>query len=317
MNNMKNVSRKHHYLSEFYLNGFAENTKNSLKITVINIKEKRKFKTIAKGLANIRDFNRVNIEGEAPDFVEMELSRLETRIANAIRSVHEDNKFESENRALILELIAMFAARNPSMRSKVASLLDQVNKNMLLKLLENDISMKEKLSSMLMELHPGKDITNEDMKKYVIEELTVEIATEYHIFTECQMIVSMVECLNKRKWTLLQSSPETGFFITSDSPVVLCWENPDEVSAVYRNSPGFAMPNTVIYFPLSKKLALIGTFEGENKIATPNKIQVATANTMQIIFAKKQLYMPNTEFYFIDKDKRLQKGGRLVTQDRM
>lgn len=54
---MKNLSRRHHYISQFYLKGFAKLGSKNPPITVINLKEKKYFKTTAKNIASIRDFN--------------------------------------------------------------------------------------------------------------------------------------------------------------------------------------------------------------------------------------------------------------------
>lgn len=311
---MKKNSRKHHYISQFYLKGFAENDHEDPLITVIDKIEKREFKTKAKGIAGIRDFNRVEIEGKEPDCIESELAIFEGNVATAVRAIQESNKFEGENRALILELIAMYAARNPFMRENIASILTHIYKSELYALLRNNNEIKEGLISILVNLYPekGENISEEDIAKYVEEELTVDTATEYHIITESQMIISIVDLLDKRKWTLFYASSETGLFITSDSPVVLCWENSDAVPAMYRNSPGFALSNTVLYFPLSKNLALIGKFEGEDAIAPASETLVALINTFQVKCSKKQLYMPNTDFLFFTENEGIQKGERLL-----
>jgi hypothetical protein len=311
---MKNESRRHHYISQFYLKGFAKHGSKNPQITVINKHEKRHFKTTSKNLASIYDFNRIEIEGVQPDAFENELAKFESKAAHAMRSLHKNKKFEGENRVLILELIAMFAIRNPSIRNNIAGFLTNVKKTSLLTLLRSKPELKEGLILLIQKVKPEKrdNISDDDIKKFVDEDIIININTAYHLHTESVMIETILNLLNKRKWTLLQSPGNPHPFITSDMPVVLCWENPEEVPAMYRFHPGFGLPNTVVYFPLSQNLALIGKFDGEDVIAPPNETLVAASNTMQIMHAKNQLYMPHTDFDFLTTNEGIQKGKRLL-----
>lgn len=310
---MKNESRRHHYISQFYLKGFAKQGSKNPLITVINKHEKRLFKTTSKNLASIYDFNRIEIDGVKPDAFENELSKFESKAASAMHSLHESKSFEGVNRALILELIAMFATRNPSIRSNIAGILTDVNKSSLLMLLEQKNDLRKGVISLIKKVNPekGDNISNEDITKFVKEDIQVDIDIAYHLHTESVMIEPILNTLAKRKWTLLQSSLETGPFITSDNPVVLCWEDPTEIPAMYKHSPGFGLPRTIVYFPLSQYLALMGKFEGEDVIAPPNETLVAALNTTQIIYSKNQLYMPHNDFNFLTTE-GIQKGKKLL-----
>lgn len=310
---MKNESRRHHYISQFYLKGFAKHGLKNTFITVINKNEKRLFKTTSKNLASIYDFNRIEMEGVKPDAFENELAKFESEVADALRSLHESKKFKGKIRTLILELIAMFATRNPSIRDNIAGFLSKVNKTTLLTLLRNKPEMKEGLISLIKKVKPDKedDISNEDIKKFVDEDIIVNIDTAYHLHTESIMIKTIFHLLTARKWTLLQSSLDTGPFITSDTPVVLCWENPDEIPMIHRNHPGFGLPKTTIYFPISQNLALIGAFDRTDAVVSPNEKLVAVVNTMQIIHAQNQLYMPHVDFHFFTET-GIQKGSSLL-----
>jgi hypothetical protein len=122
-------------------------------------------------------------------------------------------------------------------------------------------------------------ITTDELNQFIFEKTKLELSTEYHLHTESIFIESIFNALSHRKWTLVQSSEQTGPIITSDNPVILTWNNPDSVPAFYRHSPGHAMPNTTVYFSLSQHLALIGTFDNNDTVLPPNEKLIAASNT--------------------------------------
>ena len=75
------TARKHHYLSQCYLKGFAQLEGKNWQTWVLDLKEKRQFRTNIENVAAIRDFNRIDVEGLPPDAIEQAMSSLETRFA--------------------------------------------------------------------------------------------------------------------------------------------------------------------------------------------------------------------------------------------
>lgn len=77
---MKSESRKHHYISQFYLKGFGKTGSKNPPIVVLDLNDKKHFTTTSNNLANIRDFNRISLPNLKADAVETALSdkRLKT-----------------------------------------------------------------------------------------------------------------------------------------------------------------------------------------------------------------------------------------------
>ena len=83
---MAKQARRHHHIPECYLEWFTTKVgKNKKQLAVASINEFRFFETIPLNVANIRDFNRIEIPGFAPDALEGMLSKFESEAANAIR----------------------------------------------------------------------------------------------------------------------------------------------------------------------------------------------------------------------------------------
>jgi hypothetical protein len=310
---MKNVARKHHFISQFYLKGFAEKdgSKNP-RMSVLNLKNKKTFKATAKDIAYVKDFNLINIPGVKADVVESMLSNFESKAAKAIREVHKTNKFEGENRLLILELMAMFTSRNPGRRENTTDFMSKVFEKSSAILLRHDDEFRKITEDFATKL--GADVSKmsvNELNHFLFEKTKLKLSNEYHLHTESKFIETIFSALNHRKWTLVQSSEQTGPIITSDNPVILTWNNPESVPAFYRHSPGHAMQNTTVYFSLSQHLALIGTFDNNDTTLQPNERLIAASNTMNIIYAHNQIYSPNFHFRLLDIYENIQDGNWL------
>lgn len=309
---MKNEARKHHYISQFYLKGFGKSGSKNPQITTINLRDKKYFTTTSNNLASIRDFNRINVPDLKADSVETALSEFEYKAADAIREIHKTKTFEGENRALVLQLIAMFHSRNPAQRENTRDFMGRVFKTSSSILQRHDAEFRNKTEELasILGADTGK-MTTEELNQFIFEKTKLELSNEYHLHTESIFIESIFNALNHRKWTLVQSSEQTGPIITSDNPVILTWNNPDSVPAFYRHSPGHAMPNTTVYFSLSQHLALIGTFDNNDAIMPPSEKLIAASNTMNIIYAHNQIYSPNFHFRLLDTNENIQDGDWL------
>jgi hypothetical protein len=306
---MGNEARRHHYISQFYLKGFGKSGLKNPPITVINLHDKKYFTTTSNNLASIRDFNRINVPDLKADAIESALSDFEYKAAGAIREIHKTKKFEGESRALVLQLIAMFHSRNPAQRENTRDFMSRIFQTSSNILQRHDAEFKNKTEELASTL--GADtskMTTAELNQFIFEKTKLELSNEYHLHTEFIFIESIFNALNHRRWTLVQSSEQTGPIITSDNPVILTWNNPESVPALYRHSPGHAMPNTTVYFSLSQHLALIGTFDNNDATMPPNERLIAASNTMNIIYAHNQIYSPNFHFRLLNKNETIQDG---------
>jgi hypothetical protein len=307
---MGKTARRHHYISEFYLNGFTYRDGKAKKLVALNRQENNYFTPTAKSLANVRDFNSINIPRMKTDAVETILSDFETKAAVAIQEVHATRKFEGESRLTILELMAMFTSRNPSRRENTKGLMSEVFKKSATILLNHDSELR-KLSEDLATKLGAKDsskMSPHELNTFIHDKTKLELSTEYYLHTESIFIQSIFNALAHRKWTLVQSSEQTGPIITSDNPLIVCWKDPESVPLFYRESPGHGMKNTTVYFSLSQHLSLVGTFDGEEIIAPPNETLVAVNNTVHLMHAYNQIYLPSFDFRLLTRDHTIQDG---------
>ncbi len=136
-------------------------------------------------------------------------------------------------------------------------------------------------------------VSYEDMKDFHSrKEYEINVAKEHHIHMELQSLEHIVPILHGRNWLLMKSSDQSGPFITTDNPVNLTWNDPDAIPPVYRNSPGFGLKQTQVYFPLSKDLALLGEFDGREGFldAPPELVAVFNSKMLMFLYLKVRIH---------------------------
>jgi hypothetical protein len=105
------TARRHHFVSQCYLNGFVDD-RDKPKLFVVDLKTRRTFETAPANVAAERDFHRIDVEGHSPDALENTFSEFETRLDQALRrTVAARSIADPNDRALVFELIAILAGK--------------------------------------------------------------------------------------------------------------------------------------------------------------------------------------------------------------
>lgn len=259
------TARHHHYLSQCYLKGFTKGGAKKSKLIVIDFKERKKFETTPRNVGGIRDFNRVDIEGIDQNTIESDLSKFEGHAASALKKLEETLDFSGEKKELILNLIALIAIRSPERREHMRKFKAQIADKIMGLTLESKERWESQVSKLEEDNSLSDKVTYEEAKKFFDgKAYTIEVAREHHIHMEMKQVGAVLPYLIGRKWVLIKATKNSGNFITSDNPVNLSWNEPEKIPPLHRESPDFGMKETQIYFPVSKNLALIGTFGGED-----------------------------------------------------
>jgi hypothetical protein len=306
------VSRHHHYLSQCYLKGFTQGSAKKSKLVVLDLKNKKKFEAIPRNVGGMRDFNRVEIDGLDPEIIEKTQSDFEGKAATALKKLEETSDFSGETKDVILELIGMLAIKSPEMREHLAKPQIQVANHIMAITFES----KERWESQIAQIKQdtGEDISDgttfEEMKG-LFERGAFEISVpkEHQIHMELLGMQRITELLHQRNWVLLKAGDEAGEFITTDNPVSLTFNDPASSPFI---SPGFGLPDTMVYFPVSKNLALIGEFDGGDGVKAANKHLVAIFNSRIIANSYQRVLASKSNFNYIAKGGAMQLGNTLV-----
>ncbi len=284
--------RIHHYIPQWYLKKFAKNNSKKSPIFCINLKDGKTFKTTPKNIGAKRDFNRIDISNLDPDSLEDELAKHEPKMLEIIDNIEHEELFSFSNpdhKKYLLYFVALLIIRTPKMRNHWSKQMDHLYKTDL-----------QAAVSMPVGSRINGQVITQELKDAVAKNSFRVVPTRHgHIKREFDMIDIILPLLHKRKWCIFKTTDDVNL-ITSDAPAILSWN--DNTNGIL--SPGFALPNTTVLIPLSKKIVLAGSFDWHQNInyAPMETKIVALINTQILCFSNQFIYSPNPKFWFIRQD---------------
>ncbi|ATG36683.1 hypothetical protein PhaeoP23_02573 [Phaeobacter piscinae] len=285
----------HHFIPQFYLRGFADGVGRKARVFTFDSETRTTFKTLVRNVGSRRHFFRVEADGVDPNYVEDAMAKIEGEIALHLADVIQTKSFPTpEHFNSVMNLLANVSVRNPRLRGNMS----QFHKDIVQRMTHLSLSSKEVWEGQVDQIReegiPLKDdISYEDIKRF-IESSDYEIVIDqtYLIGLELQMIEPVLECSARRNWCFV-AAPEGHQYICSDDPVVLSWID-DRKTGPY--SPGHGVGGTLVTFPLSPELLLVGTFEELPEHLKHAPVQVTSVNTRTARYSTKQIYARDGSF---------------------
>lgn len=300
--------KRHHYVPQFYLRGFT-GKKDQLLVT--DRRKDETFRTAPDNVASQKHFNRIAVEGMHPNAVEKALAEFESEVAPALERIKEAKSLAmEEDKALLLNLLAAVALRNPWRRKEIGKIIDLAAR----RLLADKFATKEKWQRAVAEMKADgvwdekAGVTFEDMQQ-AVKSLKVDAPKELSIAIEIDQHDRLAELLWKRKWQLLKAADSSGGFVTTDDPVCLRWSDGQVHGG---RSPGFGGEGTEVIFPLSTTLSLRGTFDGPEDVIDADAAMVGQLNSLIISNAQNQVYAHDHSFKFMRDSAELGSGATLL-----
>ncbi|WP_187830482.1 DUF4238 domain-containing protein [Siccirubricoccus phaeus] len=190
-----------------------------------------------------------------------------------------------------LNLVGLLAVKNPSHREKFQDFQARLYKMMIdLVTSKDDIwnsqIEKAKKAGFLVE---GSDVSREAVREFIRKgEYGISFSPGYNLTMELETFDKILPCFIDRRWTLLRAPISSEGFITSDHPVCLAWTDPKMANGVY--PPGYGMRKTEIFFPISRRLAWVGMFEGTTRTVDVSDDFVHRFNAGVLDFAGRQVF---------------------------
>jgi Protein of unknown function (DUF4238) len=277
---------------------------------------RKQFATPIENVAAERDFNRVEIDGMAPDAFENAMAEVESDLSPKIERVRATGTFQDpDDRACLLNLIGLLHLRNPRFRKTIGDFQGRVASAVL----GVALSTPERWSHQITKakeagiLAPDADTDYETAKALARQgSLTFEVPTERHITLEIDTFDKLLPYLFERGWVLVQAPEGSGGFVTSDHPVCLTWSNPQERRGIF--PPGLGLRGTEIVFSVSPRIAAIGAFELVDGGFSANEAMVAEVNGTIIAFAERQVYARDLSFHYqLREAEPARKASRLIS----
>lgn len=286
-------ARGHHFVSQCYLKRFTHNGSKKSKLWVCDLGTGTRFQTAPANVAKQRDFNL--IEGLPHGELEGRLSIFEGSVDGALDTIEVDRSLKNEDAWVhVLNLTTLFAVRNPRLRESMHGFQEQIATR-LVDLMLSTPQNWESQKRQAMEagyIDPNTSVTYAQMKDFHERgEYTIKFANATHIATEFHVFEPVLKTMVARKWNLFVAEPESGDFITSDHPVCLMPMDPLPTGSLY--GVGYGMAKTMVYFPITRNIAAIGTFEDGGNVVSARQETVAQLNTPALHHATRQVFAPD------------------------
>jgi hypothetical protein len=305
----KQIARQHHYLPQFYLRAFAKKPSPKAKLYVFDMLKGNwlPHPTSTKGLGTRRDFNRVDMDGHPIDALENSLSKFESDAAMALRRIIESCQMpDGDDYIYLMNIVAMISVRNPWTRKNFGNF----KKEIIERTIDLTLASRQRFESSVKKMKEDgygldlPDVSYEEMLTFYEEKnYDITIANQSFFSAEFGAIDTVIKTLLKRKWTFLIADNNAGYFVCGDDPMCLRWNSPNLDAGNW--PPGHGLKNTEVIFPLSKNIAMVGTFDGKDRTVKANRTVVATLNTILINNCDRHVYSPKGEFDFIGTDQRI------------
>lgn len=265
---MAKKKKKHHYLPQFYISNFCNNTgevfvwnKEDSKIhkqgkngtfhipyfyTVDFSKYKQRHPASTQRLRKAFGIEHVDTSGvkEYPDMIEDLLGESENEAANVIRNLLAKKAIYAEDKMELATFIALMYVRTPSFREWS----NQLEKLMYEQHIKEVFSDKEEVSRMYEKMKEEgceKEVDVDGILEFVKNKrYTIQIPKEQLIQVMLMAAPVIDQMLYKKTWFIVEAGESN--FVTSDNPVFLL--HPEL---------GFENKENQVFFPLSKSLLLI------------------------------------------------------------
>jgi len=311
---MRDTSRNHHYVPQFYLRGFLNPSRAKKQLHVIDKIKKQHFVTTPRNVGSQRDFNRMEIPGMPIDEAEKQVFTVLDREASKVLKYIADNAALPKDTKMgtLIHFIAFLAVHNPQMRNSMVNASTEFHKERMKWL----VSSREVYESEMQRVRPvDREVSQyEAMKKFVEEgRFTLKFPHGYHLRYELEIIQNEIAPLfSGMQWSLIIAEEGASNFVCSDRPVVLFEISDPPLPQHYSNTPTKPIVRDLeLTVPLNPRMALYATFEDPSVIVTASERNVAFINGRTIQAATRQIYCSHLDFTFLDNEE-IKSGRDLV-----
>ncbi|MFI0435982.1 MAG: DUF4238 domain-containing protein [Parachlamydiaceae bacterium] len=325
---MSNRVKKQHYLSRNYLESFSTPTKKKDLLWVRDV-TKHWRESRPENEAFERDFQSlIDEEGNKSDALEIALAPIESDFKTLIRQIEKTRCVprSQEELGTLLSVMGLFAIRIPRVRERFKQFASESMEKTMGLLLKDKVTFENQIAKAHKDGYLEKDtVSYENMlsfhqeKKYVLKHDPMWILEE--LFKKAALIT---DYLSFRNWMVVEAPGP--LLVTSSKPVnpfwamslpfqlrgkvpfidpksfsahptiSACYTPYNEVTDMFPSFlPGFGSLNSIVVFPLTPCLALIGSWSplpayGKIDYYTAQAINWVTTNSdADYIYSTKKL----------------------------
>lgn len=314
---MESPPRRHHYVPAFYLAQFTLEGNRDSRLFVFDQSRVKSWPSTPDGAAHKRDFYAVDLgpDTHPATFEAKVMSEIDGKFSSVVRKTTSEKRIpKGEDLVTLLNFVASSMARTPRIRK----LVDQVYGHVANEHMKALISTEEGWNTFLA-LSPGvrTEFSNEELERYrqAILDDSFDIAVDstsdkLHYNTwQVQELINLVDgalpLLAERNWSLGVAIDQTPDLVCSDTPVSLA------INKDFGDSDTAHLANkrTTVFMPLSRRAALIGSYE-----KWPPTFQMSEGGVLQLnsltICESSQVFSGTEDFSYVGFD-----GGTMNKKD--
>jgi hypothetical protein len=250
-----NMPRKHHFIPKSYLSAWSSSGDLDGMLQVIDRLGRKEFQVKPINAAKESDLYMIDIDDVVddsirPEDVEKFFGKIESDTASVLKDIVRDHVFpDGDSLDKLMMYIACLVFRVPRRLAWFDSTMQEPFKFIYKK-------MKER--GQFPEIEDG-DIEKRIDKLIESGGISLRLNQNPRLDMMLYCISTVCPYLQHRHWTVLTADDSAGDLICTDNPVLLEWTKSDCVGM----SPGFGLENTLVFVPVSPRVALLGLWGAE------------------------------------------------------
>lgn len=288
---MKTIKKRHHYLPEFYLRGFANPPSSCLWMYQKNCES---VKPILPHDAAVKTFyySFKNEIGELDsDTIENMMADIEGISAPIFKKIENKEKLTEDERRTFSLFLAFIRIRVPNFRENIENSGAEV-----IKMTMKDFASNEERFRLILEDYKkstGKEITIpvDRLRNFALNDSGYKVKLEpiFSLFVGVNMAIKLSDIINEMKWDFRLSTKDNAF-ITSDNPLAIY--DPYDDSGV---QAGLLLKKTILTFPITRNISLYAYWSNDRYIEYKHarNNEVKKINRMTVINSRRFVYAPD------------------------
>jgi hypothetical protein len=273
------------------LQGFTPSGARDDFLWVHDRKQREPWRVKPDQAAHERDYYRVEIPNVDPNIVETALGEtIEAQAAALIQKMNRDQELpRGEGFQILVEFVTFLALRTPSVRRlyerSVELLYRQSAKACLATpdLFHHFIAEQQKSG---VEIPP--EITYENLRDFALDDNRNVVETPRTKSVQAILLAwkDLTPIFLERQWSLFFARPEDGRLFCSDMPVSITPTSP----RLKQQPLGFGLRQTELTVPLSRSMALVGSYESPSVTGEISLDFVRDLNRRTLAFTERFIF---------------------------
>ena len=301
-------ARKHHYLPQFYLEGFTPTGKREDFLWVGDLEKKEQRRSRPSRVALETDYYLVTGNGNEEDelYFEKYLSRIESRVAPIMRDIRDSHILPVGDALGDLLLFALqLLLRVPKWRKMMRK--SHMETGRLIS--EQTLQSRERWESIIQRMRAEGEVipegvSYEDVKEAYDNGEIIHVPNQaFELQSILRLTLELHPLMLSRNWSLAKSADLKSGFVVGDSPLVAFWSRPmpDHVPI------GFGLEDTIVFFPVSSHQIMLGTWEpsvGASGVGMDRDL-VGMFNRHSLLSADRYIFAASDDCRFLLQEEAL------------